>query len=120
MTDLRAMMLKPLATEREAVQLPEFGEGVSIWVHGMTAKERGEFERQFQRRDGKTRPDRVQEFRERLLIATCRDDDGKHLFTLEDIKQLSQQRVTVVDRVVNAARKLTGLGDNDVDELLGN
>lgn len=120
MTISKSEFLTPLPTKIEEVPLPEFGEGKSIKVHGMTARERAMWERQFQKADGTPRVARYQEFRERLLIACCRDDSGAPMFTLEDIVALSQQQVNVVDRIVNAAKSMCGISDDDEADLVGN
>ena len=110
------------ATEivREDVPLPEFGEGAVIPVWGMTAGERTRFERQFATRDGKSIEARVQEFRERLLVACCRDDAGIPIFKAEDVQALGRKRADIVERIVNVAQRLSGFTQQDIEQTVGN
>ena len=105
---------------REDVPLPEFGEGACVTVWGMTAGERTRFERQFTNKSGATIDGRLQEFRERLVVACCRDDDGQPIFSADDIPQLSGKRADVLERIVNVAQRLSGMSKADIEETVGN
>lgn len=100
--------------------MPELGEGLVIVVVGMTAKERTAFERQFATKDGKTIDARMNEFRERLVVACCRDDDGSPLFQPEDVTALGGKRADVLERIVNACQRLSGFTKEDIEATVGN
>jgi hypothetical protein len=114
------MFLAPVQVPKEDVPLPEFGEGCVIPVWGMTARERTLFEKGFTSKTGKTIEDRVKEFRERLVLACCKNDDGIQLFTPEDISRLGDQRADILERIVNAAQRLSGMTNADIEETVKN
>jgi len=105
---------------KEDVPLPELGEGLVILVVGMTAKERTAFERQFATKDGKTIDARMSEFRERLVVACCRNDDGSPLFQSEDVIALGGKRADVLERIVNVCQRLSGFSKEDIEATVGN
>lgn len=97
----------------EEVPCPEFGEGAAIAVRGMTVRERSAFERQFMSKKGERVDSRVQEFRERLLVSCCRDPAGAPMFTQADVRLLGESNPSIVERIVSAARRLSGMTDED-------
>lgn len=109
----REQFLAPWVPPTEEVPCPEFGEGAAIAVKGMTVRERSSFERQFMNKKGDRVESRVQEFRERLLVSCCRDAGGGVLFTMTDVRQLGEQNPAVVERIVSAARRLSGMTEDD-------
>jgi hypothetical protein len=106
--------------KREDVSLPEFGEGAVIPVWGMTARERSVFEKSFVGKSGQTIDGRVQEFRERLVVACCRNDDGSQIFTAEDVSALGAKNADIVERIVNVCQRLSGMTKEDVEETAKN
>lgn len=116
----REQFLKPAAVPVEEVKLPELGDDVYVNVHGMTAKERNAFESQFQTSSGKPNKSRMQEVRQRLVAACCRDESGARLFEPSDVDAIGEQSAAVVERIVNVAMRLCGMKDVDIEELAGN
>lgn len=116
-TITREQFLQPVKRPMEKVDLPEFGEGQHIFVSGMTAKERNEFDKQFQ--TGKRGAD-LSEVREKLVVAAACDENGNRLFTWEDVQALGTQSAHVVERIVNAAQRVCGMSNDDVEDLAGN
>ena len=109
----REQFLAPYVPPTEEVPCPEFGEGAAVAVRGMTVRERSTFEKQFLSKKGERVDGRVQEFRERLLVACCRDASGAMLFTLPDVRMIGEQNPAVVERIVGAARRLSGMTEDD-------
>lgn len=116
----RDMLLKPVERPTETVELPELGEGVSVIVTGMTAKERADFDNQFTSRKGEPMLKRVAEGRERLVVACCRSENGSKMFTTDDVAQLGKQSVIVIERIVKAAQRVSGIGEDDLEEAAKN
>jgi len=116
----RSAFLSPVAVPREDVALPEYGEGCVIPVWGMTARERTLFEKNFVSTSGKPLEARTKEFRERLVLACCKTDDGVAIFTPEDITQLGNQRADILERIVNVAQRLSGMSNADVEATVKN
>lgn len=108
------------ARRKEDVPLPEYGEGCVIPVWGMTARERTEFEKSFTSKSGKTLDDRVKEFRERLVLACCKNDDGVAIFTPEDVQALGTTNADILERIVNACQRLSGMSNQDIEDTVKN
>ena len=108
------------ARRKEDVPLPEYGDGCVIPVWGMTARERTEFEKSFTGKSGKTLDDRVKEFRERLVLACCKSDDGVAIFTPEDVAALGNTRADVLERIVNKCQELSGMTNADIEDTVKN
>ena len=103
----------------EDVPLPMFG-GKKVRVVGMTAREKTDWERSFRTTKGNPIEARQREVRERLVVACCRTEDGKPLFTDSDIKSLGERRADAVELLVSAAQRVCGMTDTDVETLAKN
>lgn len=114
----REQLLTPVEVSKEKVEIPELGG--HIWIKGMTAAGRSRFERQFQSATGKSSVRKISEIRERLVIACACDENGKSLFTEEDIKSLGKQSIGIIERIVNAAQRICIMTDEDVEALAKN
>lgn len=113
----REAFLAPYVPPVEEVPCPEFGADAAVAVQGMTVRERSAFEHQFlSKKTGERVETRVAEFRERLLVACCRNEAGQPLFTLADVKQLGQSNPAITERLVAAARRLSGMTEEDTVE----
>lgn len=106
------------ATVRKAaaVLVPEWN-NASVYVRMMNGRERATFDRETIRRKRKER-DRVN-VRERLVIETAEDSEGRRIFSATDEDMLSEQGVAAVDRIFKVAAKLNGYLD-DEDDASGN
>jgi|AntAceMinimDraft_11_1070367.scaffolds.fasta_scaffold16950_6 hypothetical protein len=102
----------------QVVAAPELG-GI-VYVKGMTARERSAFEKQFQTSSGKSNKRKLQEIRERLVVACLCDEGGTLILREEDVGVVGSQPITVVERIVSAAQGVCGMSDKDVDALVGN
>lgn len=104
---------------KEDVPLPEFGNGTVIPVWGLTAAERSKYEKSFTSK-GKTLDERLVEFRQRLIVACCRNDDGVQIFTLSDVEALGQKSAQIIERIVNVAQRLSGMTNEDIETTVKN
>lgn len=102
----------------EVVEVPEWGG--SILVRGMTGTERDAFERESIARKGKSVEVNLENLRARLLARTIVDDNGSRLFTDSDIALLGSKSAAALDRVFAAAQRLSGIGQDDVEDLSKN
>lgn len=99
-----------------AVTVPEW-DNATIHVRMMSGRERAAFDRETVRRKKKDR-DRVN-VRERLVVATAEDTEGRKVFQPADEDMLADQGVSAVDRIFKVSAKLNGFLD-DEDSDLGN
>lgn len=90
------------------VPVPEWG--VSVWIRGMNSFERDAFEASLP--DG---PERLKNFRAKLAVMSCFDQDGSRLFQPEDTEQLGKKSGSALDRIAGLALRLSGISREEVD-----
>lgn len=115
----KAELLKAAASinvPREAVEVPELG-GV-VYLRGMTGRERDAWEQSLvQRRRGGRVDFRLENVRARLVCKCLVDEQGAQLLQDSDAEVLGGLRVDVLSRLYDVAQRLSGVTDEDVDEL---
>lgn len=114
----REAFLRPAKVNVVEVPVPELGG--SVFVKGMTAKDRSRFETQFQLSSGKSNTRKLKEIRERLVVACLCDEEGVLLLQDSDVDAVGAQPAAVVERIVDAAQKVCGMSNNDVEDLAKN
>lgn len=98
----------------EDVHVPEWGG--TVRVKSLTGKERDQFEASLV--DKKTgQASKFANARARLVVMTVVDEHGNRMFSLDDIGQLGGKSAAALTRVFDAARKLSGMTDEDLAEL---
>lgn len=55
--------------------------------------------------------------RAKFIVASAVDEQGKPLFTVGDIDALTRKSAAPMDRLFAAAQKLSGMTNEDVEEL---
>lgn len=90
------------------VPLPEKGDGATIRVKGLTAKEWSLFEQGVQDKDGLPDPAKQKEKMARLVVHSCVNDDNSRMFTMADLPLVQEQLVGVIDRICDAAWEASG------------
>jgi hypothetical protein len=101
--------------EVERVSVPEWGGYVH--VKGMTGTERDAFEASVVEQRGTDAKVNMVNIRAKLAAQTICDEEGKRLFTKADIKKLGEKSANALDRVFAVAQRLSGISENDVEEL---
>lgn len=99
----------------EHVHVPEWGG--TVIVRGLSGTQRDKYEGSLL--DSKNRV-RVLDARGKLAQMSIVDQSGQLLFGEEDIKALSRKSAKALSRVVDVAQRLSGLSDEDLEELEGN
>lgn len=100
------------------VAVPEWG-GV-VRVRGLTGAERDQYEESILRIRGQRADVRLENARARLVSLAVRDADGRRLFTDADVMALGRKSARALERVFDAAAKLSGLQAGDVEALAKN
>lgn len=103
--------------ETVEVEVPEW-DGTVI-VRGLTGRERDEFEASMMEQRGKKMVPNVANVRAKLVVKCVVDETGKRLFTDQDANEMGEHSAAAVNRIYEAASKLSGLSDEDVEELAG-
>jgi hypothetical protein len=86
-------------------------------LRGMTGAERDAFEASCFEGRGKKREFSMRNLRAKLVAFCCVDDSGKRIFSDDDVPTLGEVRADVVDRLFGVAQRLSGLREEDAEEL---
>lgn len=101
---------------REKVDIPQFP-GKSLWVRGLSGKERDDFERsRYDLKRGQVRM-RLENIRARLLVRCLVDGHGARLLKDEDADVLGELRADVLSMLYEKAQRLSSVSDEDLEEL---
>lgn len=105
----------------EDVEVPEWSPDpanpASVRVRMMTGAERDAFEESLSRTKGKSVKTNLANLRARLVAKTVVNEQGKRLFTDAEAGVLGQKSAAALDRVFEAARRLNGMTEQDVEDL---
>ena len=104
--------------QTEIVEVPEWGGAVI--VRGMSGKERDSFEASMIKGKGKSANVNLENLRAKLVSKCVVDEAGKRLFSDDDIPALASKSAAALNRVYEVAQRLSGVTDEDVDELTKN
>lgn len=120
MTNLlsRDAILAANDTQREEVQVPEWGG--AVLVKSLTGKERDAFEAGIVEQKGKKTSVNMKNIRAKLVVLACVDESGQRLFGDGDVEALGNKSAAALERVFKVAQRLSGLTDEDVEELAKN
>ena len=104
--------------QTEMVDVPEWGG--SVLVRGLTGAERDRFEAGIVGEKKSDKKLNYHNFRARLVVMSVVDEEGKRLFTHADVEALGQRAAASLAKIYDKAQELSGLSDDDVEELTGN
>lgn len=103
---------------RELVEVPEWGG--CVYVRALTGAERDAFEASVVEQRGKSTKMNLRNIRAKLVALTIVDEEGTRLFSDADVKLLGQKSAAALDKLFEVAQRLSGLKDEDVEELAKN
>jgi DNA-binding ferritin-like protein len=115
LTKAQILAAQDLPTER--VACPEWGGDVI--VRTLAGNERDAFVQECTERQKKTGFD-TRGVKARLVQLSAVDDQGQQLFADDEVEQLNAKSSKVIERLFQAAQKLSGLSDEEVAEIAGN
>jgi hypothetical protein len=108
----------------EFVKVPEWSGGdpeAGVWVKGLSGTDRDSFELGMLETKGRKQEVNLRNLRAKLIVRTAVDSDdpetAKNIFTLVDIAPLGRKSAAALQRVYAMAQKLSGLSNEDVEEL---
>ena len=101
--------------QREVVKVPEWGG--DVLVQGLTGRERDAYEATIiTQRKGETKVNLINA-RSKLVALSVIDEQGNRLFDDMDVAQLGAKSAVALERVFDVARRLSGMSDEDMEEL---
>jgi len=115
----REAILNAVDTKTETVSCPEWGGDVML--RGMTAGERDKWESSLfsTKRHGNSFEvvANKDNLRAKFIVASAIDEQGKPLFTVGDIDALTAKSAAPMDRLFSVAQRLSGMTNEDIEEL---
>ena len=115
----RAQILETQDLGREVVPVPEWGG--SVVMRGLTGRERDAFEASIVRMQrgapGAGMERSLQNIRARLVAMAAIDESGARLFEDRDVRALGEKSAAALDRLFDAARRLSGMSEADVKAI---
>lgn len=102
----------------EVLDVPEWGG--SVRVRTVTAQEKDAWEQSLQTGKGRNIQLDLGNVRAKLVALTVVDDHGKRLFTDKDVLALGQKGAKAMSRVYDAASKLNGISEEDLETIVKN
>lgn len=103
----------------ETVLVPEWGGEVS--VRGFTGLERDAFEQKCLEQGSGTAKQNIKGLKLRMVMETvCTEDGTALLFKEEDRGWLAEKSAAAIDRIFQVAKRLSGMGDEEVEKLAEN
>ncbi len=114
----KAQILDADDLEREEVYVPQWGG--SVLVQGLTAKQRGQWQSLIVDQKAGGRTLRLQDIQIRLCGMAIIDEQGRRVFADSELHQLASKSAGALQLVFDVAARLSGLSDEEVEELAGN
>ena len=113
----RIEILEANDLQREKIEVPDWGG--SVYIQTINGFERDAFESRCiaARKNGSLD---TKLLKAQLVILSLFDEDGKRIFNENDINDLNRKSSKVIDDLFTVAQRISGLSDDDVDELQGN
>ena len=107
--------------DKKIVKVPVAEWGGFVFVKALSGKERDAFEASMLKGQGKSQHVDAQNVRAKLCSLAICDKDGKRLFgKREQIDALGTKSAAALNRVYKIASELSGVTDEDVDDLVKN
>lgn len=114
----KELILQVQDVQIELIEVPEWGG--AVYVKGLTGAERDAFESTIIQQKGKSQTVNMRNVRAKLLQLTIVDEKGNRLFSAEDIGALGSKSAKAIERLFEAASRLSGISAADAEELSKN
>lgn len=111
----RETLLGALECPEETVDIPALGGAVK--VRGLSGVDLDSYHQAITVGKGNKRDVNMKNLRTKLVVRCVVDGNGRRLLTDDDADALSQIRGDVIGKLFTVAQKLSGLSDEEIDEL---
>jgi len=102
----------------DVVDCPEWGGKVR--VRGLTGTQRDAYEASLMQSNGNDKKLNLANARAKMCVLAIVDGNGNPIFTSDDVRQLGRKSALPIERIFDAARRLSGMTQEDVDKLTEN
>lgn len=106
-------------TKYDTVPCPEWGGDVRL--RSISGAKRDQYEASLVEERGNSRKINLRNARAKLIILCAVDGEtGRPLFTSDDLRALGNKNAAPLDRLFDAAKRLAGMSDEDVEKMTEN
>jgi hypothetical protein len=102
----------------EVVDCPEWGGKVR--VRALTGAQRDAYEESLVVTSGNSKKMNLANARAKMLVLAVVDAEGRQVFSADDVRALGRKSAAPIERIFDAARKLSGMSDEDIEKLTEN
>lgn len=102
----------------EDIEVPEWGGEVRM--RGLTGKQRDSYEASILDQRGGERKVVLANARAKLVALCAIDENGTRLFSGDEVSQLGNKSAVALERLFDAARRLSGMSERDLEKLTEN
>ena len=102
----------------ERIDVPEWGG--YLYIRTLKGWERDQFEQSMFEGIGKTRKQKFENLRARLVALTVVNAKGERLFTAKEAKLLGEKSASALDKCFSVAQELNGMKAEDVEDMVKN
>lgn len=102
----------------DTVDCPEWGGKVRI--RGLSGTQRDAYEASLVQSNGSDRKLNLANARAKMCVLAIVGADGRPLFTSDDVRAFGRKSALPIERIFDAARRLSGMSQEDVDKLTEN
>lgn len=113
----RQSILDAVDIQQEQVSVPEWGG--DVLVYGLTAGEKDVYEDGMVNATGKKKVT-LKDATARLCSMCIKDENGDRLFSNDDIAALGKKSAKAMERISDAAMRLSGMTKGDIEEIVKN
>lgn len=99
----------------EIVEVPEWGGAIKL--RSLSGAERDDFEAKSMVGHGNKQRINTRRIRARLIAMCAIDENNHQLFEPADVMKLSEKSAAALERLFEAAQRLSGMTDDDLREL---
>lgn len=102
-------------TEYDEVDCPEWGGKVRL--KSIKGTQRDAYEQSVISGSGADRKMNLRNARAKLIVLCAVDEDGRTLFSADDVNRLGGKNAAPLDRLFDACRRLAGMSEKDVERI---
>lgn len=113
----REAILSADDTHYEEVPVPEWQPDGVVRLRSISGTQRDQYESSLVDQRGREQKMNLRNARTKLIVLCAVDEDGRLLFTAEDINALGRKSAAPLDRLFDACQRLAGMTEKDVEEL---
>ena len=114
----RDQILQANDVQIRELEVPEWGG--TVFVRGMTGRERDKFEQSCVEQKGRDTRVNMKNARAKLVALCTVDENCRRLFSDDDIPLLAHKSAKALDRIFAMAMELSGIDKEDMNELTKN